>query len=622
MNWLIKKVHPNILILLELSMKIKLFLISLFSTICIYPQYYGERSTEQNFEQSELYFKSHYLNTFGLFNFKNIASGFFNDPFLNLYLNPASIPDIGDDEVLLYIDFRGDRTEVPILDNYVIPLYYTFDVYRPIIDRRWFSISRSEPEPIFSLGVLSYPLKDFTKNFFIGGTYQIINRQEKFYSIPYGIYYPNYYYDAFGIRSQGLAEVPIQDRYSGKDELSTVGHLFSAFTGYKINDDLSIGISLNGVIHSRDGGYENNNQSEYGQSSDYKYSGYNSQARDQDYHHLDLSAGVIYNPTEKISVGIKLGLLGGKAEQSYSSKNKYFYQYKVPNVTNEWSYNISDYQNDQKWNHDGNSKYFSLNFNQYIDDQKEFSGYYRYTNSDIDLSNSTIILDTSFYTSRYYNSYDTAYYSYNGRSFTSDKRIGTGKRKIYMHEVLLNLLWKLTDKANVRAGIYYNSATSKVNSAEPVLALRKSTYNYVYKITSQSNDNELFEDKVLNWEYEGQNWSLRIPIVFNFILNDKFELILGLNRILNGWEIEDRTTAYFAKRERNENGQTTIDTNFGERYIQPTEKITEDFTKLMAGFNVNLSKSFKVNLLVDPEFDNPTTFFRLAQWWLGFTAKL
>jgi hypothetical protein len=98
--------------------------------------------------------------------------------------------------------------------------------------------------------------------------------------------------------------------------------------------------------------------------------------------------------------------------------------------------------------------------------------------------------------------------------------------------------------------------------------------------------------------------------------------MLGLNRILNGWEIEDRTTAYFTKRERNENGQITLETNFGERYTQPKETITEDFTKIIAGLNVNISKSFKINLLVDPEFDNPNTFFRLAQWWLGFTAKL
>ncbi|OGU37628.1 MAG: hypothetical protein A2058_11060 [Ignavibacteria bacterium GWA2_36_19] len=103
------------------------------------------------------------------------------------------------------------------------------------------------------------------------------------------------------------------------------------------------------------------------------------------------------------------------------------------------------------------------------------------------------------------------------------------------------------------------------------------------------------------------------------MLNDNFELVLGFNRILNGWEIEDRTTAYFTRREKNDNGQVTVETNFGERYTQPTEKITEDFAKVMTGVNVNLTKALKVNLLLDPEFDDE---FRLAQWWLGFTARL
>lgn len=603
-------------------MKFKLISLILLSAFSVYPQYYGERSTEQNFEQSELYFKSHYLNTFGLFNFKNVSAGFINEPFLNLYINPANYPDLGEDEIMVYVDFRGDRTNVPIIENYVIPLYTMSSIYRPILDPRWVTVTRSEPEPIVSVGVLSYPLSDKTKDFLIGGTYQLINRREKFYFAPYGIYYPNYYYDAFGIKAQGLADVPIIDRYAGKDELSTVGHLFSAFSAYQINDELSVGFTLNGVIHSRSGGYANNNQSEYGQTADYKYSGYSSEERNQDYDHFDLSAGAMYKLSEKFSLGAKLGYLKGKAKQSYSSANKYSYQYKVPNVTNEWSYNFNDYKNNQNWDQDGNSKYFSVNFTRSIDDQKEFSGYYRYTNSGIGLNNSTNILDTTFYTTRYYNSYDTAYNSYNGRSFTSDIRQGTGSRKINTHEVLLNFSWKLSDKTNLRTGIYYSTSTTKVNSIEPVLALRKSAYNYVYKTNTQSGINELFEDKVLNWEFEGQNWSLQIPIVFNFILNEKFEIIFGLNRILNGWEITDRTTSYFTKRERNENGQITSESNFGERYTQPTETITEDFTKIMAGMSVSISKALSIKLLVDPEFDNPTTFLRLAQWWLGITAKL
>lgn len=360
-------------------------------------------------------------------------------------------------------------------------------------------------------------------------------------------------------------------------------------------------------------------QNEFGTQQDYDHSSSSGQARYQDYDHLDLSAGVMYNPSDNFNVGVKVGLLNGDAEQKYSSSSKYFYQYKKPNVTDEWSYSLSEYQNNQLWNQDGNTKYISLNFTRHIDDKKEFSGYYRFTNSNIDLSNSTNILDTSFYTSHYYNSWDTAYYNYNGHSFTSDKRNGEGTRKINMHEAALNFLWRLTEKVNVRAGFYFNYSKSLVNSLEPVSAIRKSEYSYTYKNNSHLNNYQLIEDKILEWEYEAKSWTIQIPIVFNFNLNDHFELMLGLNRILNGWKITDRTTAYFTKRERNDNGQITTETNFGERYTQPAEKITEDFAKVMMGLNVNLTKALKVNLLLDPEFGNE---FKLAQWWLGFTARL
>jgi hypothetical protein len=600
-------------------MKIKIIFIALLSQFVLYPQYFGERTTEQNFEQSDFYFNSHYLNTFGMYSFKKVAAGFIKDPFLDLYLNPAFIPDLGEDEFLLYIDFRGDRTEVPILDSYIVPYYNTTAFYRPIFDPRWFSKSRSEPEPIFSLGILNYPLKDLTKNFFIGGTYQLINRQEKFYAVPYGIYYPNYYYDALGVRAEGVANIPIKERYAGKDELSTSGHLFSVFTGYKMLNELSAGLSLNGVIHSRDGEYANNYQDEFGQPDAYDHFSFSNQSRNQDYDHIDLSAGIMYDPSEKISVGAKIGYLKGKAEQVYSSSNKYFYEYNKANISDEWNYNLSDYQNSQSWKQNGSSKYISVNFTRYIDDKKEFSGYYRYTNTDINLTNSGNILDTSFYTSRYYSSWDTSYSNYNGRSFTSDVRSGTGNRSIYMHEALINFFWKLNEKTSVRTGIYYNSTNSKVNSSEPVLAARKSEYHYVYKNASYNYNYELIEDKLLEWEFESKSWSLQIPIIFNFDINETWNIILGFNRILNGWQIEDRTTAYFKKRQKNDNGQVGVESNFGERYTQPSQKFTEDFAKIVAGVNVCLSKSLKINLFLDPEFDNK---IRLAQWWLGFTAKL
>ena len=271
-----------------------LFVLSLNIT---FAQYYGERTTEQSFENSSLYFNSYYLNPFGIANFKKVVPGLLDNPFLNLSINPANMPDIGEDQFYFYLEFRGDRTESEIVDKFVEPNYYANDINYSsyYFDPRWFTTVRSEPEPVLSVGIITYPLKDIVKDFFIGASYQLIRKQEKFYTVPYWIYYPNYYYDALGVRAQGLENVPVTDRYTGKDEMINDGHLYSAFAGYRINDEWSAGISINGVIHSRSGGYLNSYKDEYGATGIYDWSNSFSQDRSQDYNHFDIMGESIFN---------------------------------------------------------------------------------------------------------------------------------------------------------------------------------------------------------------------------------------------------------------------------------------------------------------------------------------
>ena len=295
----------------------KIVIIIILTPLVIFSQYFGERTTEQSFEQSELYFNSHYMNTFGLLNFKAVSVGLVNDPFLNLYLNPAILPEIKNGDILVYLDFRGDRTETPVLNGYVAPNFYADMIYRPYVDPRWFTTTRTEPEPTVSLGLLTYPLKEINDRLFIGGTYQFIHREEKFYTVPYLIYTSRYYYDALNVRAEGLKDVPIKDRLSGKDEMVNQGHLFSAFAGYQISMDLSIGISLNGIIHKRDGGYFNSNSDEFGNTDKYDWSNSQGQERDQKYHHFDFSGGIQYKLTSTFGIGVKAGILSGDADQDY-----------------------------------------------------------------------------------------------------------------------------------------------------------------------------------------------------------------------------------------------------------------------------------------------------------------
>ncbi|MDP2423852.1 MAG: hypothetical protein U1C46_02225 [Bacteroidales bacterium] len=585
-----------------------------------FAQYNQESSTEQSFENSNLFFKSHYLNTFGLHRFKQVSAGLIDDPFLNLYLNPAFYPNLTDDDALIYIDFRSDRTEANLFDDHVMPMsYYSSSSFMPgYPDPRWLTLARSEPEPIVSIGMLANPLSKITKKFFIGGSYQLMHKQEKFYQMPYWIYYPNFYKDNFGSARIGLQNVPIIDRFSGKDEMTLEGHFFTLYSGYKLTDKLSLGASFNGVNHSREGGYLNSYRDEYGSTDKTEYRTSQLLERNQIYNHADFSLGANYSLSDKSLVGMKVGLLKGKANQDYSSQSSYYSKNNIPEVSSNWWLSDSKSSTFQNWKHDGTSKYIGVNINHTLSEGKEMSGFYRYTLGNEDIINSSKIYDTTYYSSRW--TWDTTWSYYRGSSLTSDKRTGDGFRKRYNHEVLIRFKSKLTSSSIVTVGLYFNSMNTDCFTSEPVSALRISDYLYrSSKYPQRTYYLKLSEAKVLEWNYNSRIWSLQIPVILDYAFSENFGLMIGVNRILSGSEIKDETIAYFTKRERVENGTTTIETNFGERYKQPTKKFTESYFDLIGSINVKISDAFKVKLLLNLEIEPK---IRMAQGWLSFEMRL
>ncbi|GAB4373917.1 MAG: hypothetical protein Kow0042_18130 [Calditrichia bacterium] len=580
-------------------------------------QYWGERVTEKSFENSELYFTSYYLNTYGVLRFREVVVGLIDDPFLNLHLNPALAPRL-QTNYLVYVDFRGDRTEVPVLRYYrIMPTYYRGpEIYPPIsIDPRWYQQTRREPEPVLSLGILTYPFANRWKNLFVGATYQVIHKNEPYYSPPSWIYYPFYGYDAFGARlSEG--SIPIEERYSGEDEMAIRGHLFSAFFGIQPLSKILLGFSLNAVSHTRDGSYLNLQNDEYGQSDRWEWSHRNERARGQEYDHTDVAGGFVYNFTPDFHAGLKLGYLSGKADQDYSSSNFHFYQYNFPEVSANWSYSRSLSHTRQKWEHDGHNWYGGIHLSHNIDPQKFVQLSYRYTKKQIDLVNATSIEDTSFYSGRW--DWDTTYIRYQNNASLDDQRSGSGDREEFRHEGLLNLRWKLTGKSILNAGIYYVRKQSRINSLESVVSDRRSHY-HTEGYHNYDHERQWYEKKVLDWRYDLREWSIRIPLLLTVDFNPSFSWMIGINRILNSWEIEDVTTAYFQIRKRVEDGEVKSEMNFGERYREPVRKLTEDYTDLITQFRVNVSPQFGIELLLDPELEEN---FRVAQWWLSFRANL
>ncbi len=601
----------------------QLFLSLVLIPSLLFSQYFGERSTEQNFETSDYFFKSVYLNPFGLKNFKEITPILIYHPFLNIQINPAFITK-NSNNLIFYLDYRTESEFYPEIYDYPLPLYVekqiTDLIYPPPI---FISETRKEPQPKFSFGLITNPLKSTLPNFYLGGTFQRINKSEKFYSSPYWLYYPRYGMDPFGNKIGFEEGFPVVDRYSGKDEMTTSANIYSLFAGYKIDEKLSIGMSYSGIDHIREGGFVNSYNDEFGNIDNIISNNLNSLNRSRNYHHDDFSAGLIYNFPDELLAGIKIGYLKGKAEQFYNDKSTYYYQYNIFDVSTTW--NLSSYQrtSDQKWNNNGKVYYFNVSVEKNINPHLQLIGYFTYQKGDIDFSNASTILDSSYYYWKFpdYNNNQQYFYLTRSGYNLTDLRTGSGKKNKNNYGGFVGSKIDISPRIKLTLGLAYSKNRYKVNSIEPVVYESKSYYNSISdnpNNQSYSTFLRVYEDKELKWHYESVDFSYQIPVIINFIVSEKISFMILINQISAGTRVDESTEAFFRKRIRTENDSTKITQNFIERYLLPRTKLTREKTDLIANLSFAASNNISVSFLFNPELK---PFINLPEWWFKIEGK-
>ena len=593
-------------------------LILLLLPVVVFAQYWGERPNEKSFEASSVYFNSYYLNPLGIHNFSDVSLGLTNDPFLRAHLNPAYIPEDSLQANQFYLDFRGDRTEAEVAHYYPMNPYYDYRASYYMPDPRWYTVTRSEPEPLFSFGVS----KQLTKDLYFSGSYQFVFKEEGFYQIPTWIYNSRYGYAEDGAMISDEASVPITDRSAGEDEMHTQAHMLSANLAYRLTPNLNLGVNVNSVIHERSGSYANLRADQYSESNedDEWYNKY-SKERDNQYKHLDLGAGLQYKFSDDLSGGIKVNYLDGKVTQDYLINDSSIYNY---------HYSSSNYLSDhnsyrtektiQDWLHKGQTKSATIQFDYKLSDTRSIHFYYQYQNKDLDLENKSVIADTSSYNGTHHS--DTYHSIYNSWSKLSDVRSATGSSDMNGWKAMLTFRWLENEYAKINLGLFFSKQKYDKSTSEPVIARSGSYYYNEYnnnELEIYTRTNSLYENKRLEWQTSTEKQSLQIPVMLRFNINQTWELMMAVNRIWNYWNIEEETVAYFNIREEIENGQITQTTNFGERWSEPDRVFSEDMTAFLTGLTVNISPKFKINIMASPELE---PHWRVSQWWLGFRAAL
>jgi hypothetical protein len=593
-----------------------ILLVSTVLPLTLHAQYYGDRALEKGFEQTEFFFTPSYLNPYGLGSFKATSPGLINDPLLNVVINPARL---GLDSLMdnyLYTDFRSARNAKD--NNTYSPVWATVDArvasdlyYYP----RMYLRTRRELEPLFSGAYIGRPLPESSPDLIVGMSYQYTLQDEKYYDVPQDIYRTVAGSDYTGTRSAAADAMPIVDTYSGKDNINHAGHNISAFIRYVLPFSIDVGVKVSRVMLERAGAYGSSNLwagSQYSSSSSFWS---NMEVRDQGYAHWDIAGGVDYHLNDHSTIGVTMGHLWGGATQALTRNDSSYYKYSSSPY--ESYYNRSG-NTSQLWRHDGKTTYSGIDFTSHTSPSTTLTLAYQRQRSTVDLGVGSSILDTSYSTYTWTDS-GIPYTSYS-QSYLSDARSGNGFQDVAVDRLMGYFHWKIDSRLTVSLGAQMEWYSLQTKTTETVLAVSRSAY----WSTRGTYDSHYAQDesKTLLWTFTTKRTSFHVPIFVTIQATPALQVLLGLNRTMAQWKIDDITLSLFRYRSTLSGGGVKREENFGERRTEPTEDVSDVRTTFLAGLVVAPSEKFQFRVIAVPNFADTYNGPELSQlqFWVGLTV--
>ncbi len=600
-------------------MKLKRALIAciiLFVPFHLYAQYWGERVLEKGFEESDFFFTPGYVIPYGIGPFKATTPGLLDDPLSNLAVNPARVRLDSARSTYIYADFRNART-IHDPNNFVVPwvAYAAADVaYRPY--PYVYLNSRRVLEPVFSGALIGRPLPEKLPDLIAGASYQLMLQDSKYYNVPQDIYRSVIGTDFAGRDAAAASSIPIVDRFSGQDDMHQKGHFMSAFAQYDISSVATFGARVGRVTFDRSGGYGSTNLWGYPVQSSSTSLWSNLESREQSYDHWELTGGIEIRSDAHTSLGVTGGWLWGDATQTKLNADSSYYRYTY-NTTDQ-SYYLRSGNTDEIWKNKGGTLLLGGDLTSRLSPTHTLRLVYQHQGSTIDLGVGSAIVDTSY--SFYSYSGSTPPYMSTSYSRLRDVRDGGGKKKGWSNRILASVQWKLSERADLSIGAQLDWQTTEINTSEHVSLTSLSSYQ-----SNQGGSGVYGSDasKDLLWAFTAEQTSFRIPVFLTIRASDAIQVLLGLNRAMTHYTVEDVTLALFQFRQTNENGTITREENFGERYRQPKEEQSDIRTTFLAGITASPSASLQIRFLVVPNFHDTYDGSELEdlQWWIGMTLS-
>lgn len=557
-------------------------------------QYYGDRPLEMSFEQSDMFFTPSFINPMGNGQFKNVSLQSSGHPLSELQRNPANAGAFFRDTLpgnYFYIDFGSSHSTLSQRNGYIYP--YDF---RP---GPWYN-QPARPEeltPVLSAAWMTR-LPVLNNSVSLGATYQLITQGEHYYAIPHDIYKNMAGRSLDGAAYAGTEGYEITDRYAGADEMYHEGHALNAFVSWQINEALAVGFRAGRFMFERDGSFGSNNL--WTQQIDYQSHWKSNETRSQEYDHTDFSLGMVYSGNRH-RVGLHAGVLTGNATQLMARDDDSKSLYGQPGNSQYNNYQ-SWYLSDQLWKHEGQNIYAGLLWEKQVRDELSFRFMYNISSLANDLVLESSIESESDNT--YY--YQSGNYLNESEGFSKmhDFRNGTGERTVMTHRAGVSMDWHVNPGQRFIFGAIYNSRNQLTNTSEYVdsYAESSSSWSYTYQNGESSSTyySKAIEDKTINWEYKTRLRSIQLPLMFEFGLGQRFEVLAGISRTMNFWKTENTSLILYDYRERIQDQQTKIEYNTGERITEPRERLSVINTNLIGGVSFLPTPLVRVQLIVSP----------------------
>ena len=586
----------------------------------VHCQYFGEQVLEKSFEQNDFFFKSVYVNPYGIGGFGSSAPGLIDNALLNIQINPAYIVIDPSLDNYVYFNFRNSK-EMNSDDQYY-PLYdmnyggRALDYY---YYPQYYANTRKELEPVITGVWFFRPARSQTLT--LGFTYQAIFQDEGYYDIPQDIYRSNLGQDFAGNDVGGLSEQNITERYRGKDDMHQDGHFISFLTGYYLSSRIHTAIRINKVFYNREGGMGSTIQWDNGLFPDHESRNQYLIERQQDYDHWDISGGLNCQISPRFVGGISAGYLWGQTIQNLGRSSSSIYRNGIIDQGTDWHYYMQNGTTGQSWNHSGHVLYGGFNLKATINKSQTLNIFYRIMAENVNISLESAIFDTSY--SNVHHESSQWQYGSRSNSRVTDDRTGTGTKKSRIHFFSATVQWQADLRTRLSFGFNLSISNRNTHTHEDVFADRFSDYWWSNSESSSSTYRSTTEEKVLAWDFHSKLVRIQIPVFLKYRLSRMFELEFGLNRAMTQYTITDETLALFDYREST-NTQLSPDPvrmeNFGELYAEPKEVVSDITTSILIGMTMTPSNNFNIRLLTVPNYQKTGvgTTLKEFQWWIAF----